>query len=283
MGLPNGIQDVECDMGEFDKTCIRMKNLLIKRSKNAITLSSLMKKLKTMKDADDVFMISFVLFTISTLLCPPESSKIDEALLTQLKDPRLIRHKKWATYCFLYLMDGVRKFRDGVSRNFQGCIPFLQIFYWGCISQKEVYVNRVQVPLVAWSENKAAALHKLVAKDNFFYSSIVEVDEPYWAVKHLNVEHEVENLKVKVAAIEQSVEHLSSVQKLVEIPYLVENAFTPMFERFKVEMLKLITKQCNQAGHVASHERVWFCRFQFNSPCFLFHQPHTYTLTHTYV
>ncbi|TXG53712.1 hypothetical protein EZV62_018968 [Acer yangbiense] len=134
IGLPNGNQEVKCDMGEFDETCIRMKNLLIKRSKNAITLSSLMKKLKTMKDADDVFMISFVLFTICTLLCPPESSKIDQALFTQLKDPRLIRHKKWATYCFLYLMDGVRKFKDEVSRNFQGCIPFLQIFYWGCIS-----------------------------------------------------------------------------------------------------------------------------------------------------
>ena len=129
MGLPNGTQDVECDMGEFDETYIRMKNLLIKRSKNAITLSSLMKKLKNMKDADDAFRISFVLFMISTLLCPLESSKINEALLTQLKDLGKIRHKKWATYCFLYLMDGVRKFRDGVSSHFQGCIPFIQIFY----------------------------------------------------------------------------------------------------------------------------------------------------------
>ena len=73
MGLPNGTQDVECDMVEFEETWIRMKNLLIKRSKNAITLSSLMKKLKNMKDVDDAFRISFVLFMISTLLCPLES------------------------------------------------------------------------------------------------------------------------------------------------------------------------------------------------------------------
>ena len=107
MGLPNGTQDVECDMGEFDETCIRIKNLLIKTGKKTITLSSLMRKLKNMKYADDVFRISFILFTISTLLCPSASSKIGEALLTQLKDPKLIRHTKWATYCFLYLMDGV--------------------------------------------------------------------------------------------------------------------------------------------------------------------------------
>ncbi|KAK2652755.1 hypothetical protein Ddye_012611 [Dipteronia dyeriana] len=173
MGLPNSTEDVECDMGEINEKCTRMKNLLLKKSKNTITLSSLMKKLKNIKDADDVFRISFILFTISTLLCPPKSSKIDEVLLTQLKDPNLIRHKNWVTYFFLYLIDGVRKFKDGVSRNFQGCIPFLQIFYWGCISQKQVYVNRVQVPLVAWSENKVATLNKLVAKDKFFYSSTV--------------------------------------------------------------------------------------------------------------
>ena len=111
-------------MGEFDKTCIRMKNLMINTSKRAITLSSLTTKLKNMKYADDVFKISFVLFTISTLLCPPASSKIDEALLTQLNDHRLIRHKKWATYYFLYLMDGVRNW-DEDSRNFQGFISFL--------------------------------------------------------------------------------------------------------------------------------------------------------------
>ncbi|KAK2662444.1 hypothetical protein Ddye_001018 [Dipteronia dyeriana] len=57
---PNDIEDVECDMGEFDETYIRMKNLLLKKSKNTITLSSLIKKLNNMKDADDVFRISFI-------------------------------------------------------------------------------------------------------------------------------------------------------------------------------------------------------------------------------
>ena len=90
-----------------------------------------------------------------------------------------------------------------------------------------MYVNRFQVSLFALSQNKAATLHKLVAKDNFFYSSTVEVDEPYWAVIHQGVEHEVEKLKVKVDSIELSLEHLSSVQKPIEIPNLVEKKSHP--------------------------------------------------------
>ncbi|KAK2663470.1 hypothetical protein Ddye_002044 [Dipteronia dyeriana] len=130
IGLPNDTHDVDCDIGEFGETYIKMKNIVINTGKHTITLSSLMTKLKNMKDTDDVFKISLILFTISTLLCRLVSSKIDETLLTQLNDPKLIRYKNRATYYFLYLMDGVRKFRDEGSRYFQCCIPFIQIFYW---------------------------------------------------------------------------------------------------------------------------------------------------------
>ncbi|KAK2653080.1 hypothetical protein Ddye_012936 [Dipteronia dyeriana] len=75
MGLPNGTEDVQYAMGEFDETCIRMKNLLLKKSKNEITLSSYMKKLKNKKDADDVSGIFFVLYDLHHLVMPSKIIK----------------------------------------------------------------------------------------------------------------------------------------------------------------------------------------------------------------
>ncbi|KAK2656448.1 hypothetical protein Ddye_009500 [Dipteronia dyeriana] len=112
MGLPNGTEDVEYDMGQFDETCIRMKNLLLKKKVRTITLSSLMKKLNNMKEADDVFRISFILFTISTLLCLPESSKINEALLTQLKIRGL--YCRIGLHCNIYMLKFLQPIHEQV-------------------------------------------------------------------------------------------------------------------------------------------------------------------------
>ena len=129
MGLANDIDEVNCGSEEFDEICIRMKALLQSITvKDKITLSSLpkkKKKLQTMRAIDDDFKISFALFTISILLCPLASPNIDESLLTQLKNPKLIRHKNWATFSFQYLMDGVRNIRNRGITFFQGCLPFL--------------------------------------------------------------------------------------------------------------------------------------------------------------
>ncbi|KAK3230391.1 hypothetical protein Dsin_002272 [Dipteronia sinensis] len=70
MGFPNGTHEVGCDMNEFDETCIRMKNLMIKKGKHAITFSCLVTKIKNMKDADDVFKIAFIFVYELCLVMP---------------------------------------------------------------------------------------------------------------------------------------------------------------------------------------------------------------------
>lgn len=257
MGLADGIDEVNCDSEEFDETCIRMKALLQSSTvKDKITLSSLQKKLQSMRAADDDFKISFALFTISILLCPPASPNVDESLLTQLKNPKLIRHKKWATFSFQYLMDGVRNIRNRGTTFFQGCLPFLQIFYWGCLSQNKVYVNRLNVPLVAWTKNKAEAVNRLVDNDDViggYYSSTVEVDEPYWSVMHRGLEQRIETMTENLDSIGVSLDYF----KKVEVPDMVRRMVEPLLESFKLEILKLLPNKELRAEHVHCNDMVW--------------------------
>lgn len=85
------------------------------------------------KEEEDVFRVAFVVFVVSTLLCP--SSKHDYANVdywNAIKDPGTLSTYDWSDYVVVKLLDVVIKLKQDVSGmvkfpNITGCSIFLQV------------------------------------------------------------------------------------------------------------------------------------------------------------
>ncbi|KAK9922617.1 hypothetical protein M0R45_031074 [Rubus argutus] len=111
--------------------------------KEKIYFSKLIHIFSTHQDADDIFKVAFVLYTIGVLLCPPLSLYyMPTSYLLPLRHTGDIRLLNWADYSFNYLVEGIRAFKSG---NIKGIgkfetphhrlhVFFLQLFYCDAIA-----------------------------------------------------------------------------------------------------------------------------------------------------
>ena len=119
-----------------------------------------------------------------------------------------------------------------------------------------MYVNRLNIPLVAWTKNKAEAVNKLVVNDDViggYYSSTVEVDEPHWSVMHRDLEQRVETMIENLDSIRVSLAYFKTVEVLDMVRRMVE----PLLESFKLNTLKLLPNKEMRAEHIYCNDMVW--------------------------
>lgn len=84
-------------------------------------------------DEENAFRVAFVVFVVSTLLCP--SSKHDYANIdywNAIEDPGMLSTYDWSDYVITKLLDAVTKLKQDVSGNVKfpnitGCSIFLQV------------------------------------------------------------------------------------------------------------------------------------------------------------
>ena len=124
MGVADGGSSIEMCGEDSEITELREKYCT---SKRGIPIAYVIERLRTITTADDDFCILFCLFAIGTILCPTPSAYISPYYLHVLKDVNSISSKNWATWCFNFLWDGVKKVNENKTSSIRGCVLFLMV------------------------------------------------------------------------------------------------------------------------------------------------------------
>lgn len=151
--------------GSLHDAC--MKNLFVAfvtiddDGKEKIYFSKLIHIFSTHQDADDIFKVAFVLYTIGVLLCPSLSLYyMPASYLLPLRHTGDIRLLNWADYSFNYLVEGIRAFKSGNRKGIGnsrpriiGCMLFLQLFYCDAIAVGRRYRDFSIPPICTLSDD----------------------------------------------------------------------------------------------------------------------------------
>ncbi|KAJ7949500.1 E3 ubiquitin-protein ligase SINA-like [Quillaja saponaria] len=73
------------------------------------------------------FKFKFALFAITSFLCPLSNFIPSRGLYAALMDPDLITSMNWAKYILDYLINGIRRFKNGEESTTIGCMLFLMV------------------------------------------------------------------------------------------------------------------------------------------------------------
>ncbi|KAH7862978.1 hypothetical protein Vadar_011764 [Vaccinium darrowii] len=128
----------------------------LKCEKGAIKLSRLREDLKSMKEANQVFKISFALYILGAFLCPTTRDAINQSFVHAVIDVETMEKMNWAKLTLDFLCKGIReKRRDGRVQG-NGCLFLLMVFYFERVSPIQMvdpYVRTVPC-LAAWGDSE---------------------------------------------------------------------------------------------------------------------------------
>ncbi|KAL6197571.1 hypothetical protein ACLB2K_033179 [Fragaria x ananassa] len=140
-----------------------------------ISIDSMKQRIVARQEADDIFKINFVLFTLVVLLCPSTPNTVDMKFLIALSDASSIGSKNWASLCFKHLVDGVVAYKDKQSGYMSGCLVFLQLFYFDSVGYSSSIVCKSVLPVIAWTLKKCKKMIDWVIREGGFHSTYVGV------------------------------------------------------------------------------------------------------------
>ena len=119
-----GVFDGGEDIGDIimEEKCKRV-------SSSRLVISKLQQTLEKNEEAE-LFVRNFLLFVAGTFLIPSTSLYVlrsFEELVKELNDVTSAKSKNWASMSWRYLVEGIRRFKQGRSNYVCGCIFFLQV------------------------------------------------------------------------------------------------------------------------------------------------------------
>ncbi|KAM5548716.1 hypothetical protein ABKV19_000233 [Rosa sericea] len=171
MGVKDGGHDVELSDSE-DNNIHGLKIIRCGKERSRISMREIVKRLRQTNIVDDTFRVGFVLFLLGTLLCP-SSIILASKYLQPLRETSDIKFKNWATFSFKYLVEGVSSFKNRKrSCVINGCVLFLQLFYFDLIVHGRTFVNRSLAPIVSWGDKEANELIKWIRTHKGGFESV---------------------------------------------------------------------------------------------------------------
>lgn len=177
MGIKDGGTDIDL-CGDLTATIFQHLTKRLAAGAGEITISSLKHIVGERIAVDRDFKVGYVLFAMSSLLCPGGADEVDKTLLLTLTDTMAIRGKNWATYCFNKLLSGVLTFKSNNSGSLSGCMIFLQLFYFETVGGSSGWVDRMLTPLLSWGDAEVRELVAWVEQRGGIRSSNASV----WAI-----------------------------------------------------------------------------------------------------
>ncbi|XP_062000868.1 uncharacterized protein LOC133718081 isoform X2 [Rosa rugosa] len=179
MSLRDGGADVDLTGSLADPEIVELKSKFCGVDEE-ISLDAVGKMVAQSETADDTFIISFCLYALSTMILPSASDAVDPRLLLAVKDPKTISKKNWASFAFIKLVEGLGRYKNGVSSTVDGCIAFLQLFYLDTMLMKFLVVPTYTSPVLCWS-NKQARIMYDQAEANGGYDSTGIIATKRWS------------------------------------------------------------------------------------------------------
>lgn len=212
MGVPEGGSKVDLSGSIEDNDVKPLLDFYFGTSEN-ISISDLIQKLEESNIVDDNFRVGFILLALGTLLCPNTSIKVHSKYLIPLRDPRKIKLLNWASFCFGFLVDGVRSFKQNESGYLSGCVLFFQIYYYNIVAHGRTLIDCSKPALAAWGEVKSSnKLLKWISKKGGLESSTINLVSKSDGVEDvIGLRDNVEFLKSVVSRVEKSVEELKDI------------------------------------------------------------------------
>lgn len=113
-------------------------------------------------EAGEDFKRSFVLYALGTLLCPTARLDVSPSFLYLLTDMDVVYQYNWGKFLLDRLVREVSRFRQGKQRAVGGCLLFLQLFYYECISveRPDTLAPAVYPSLSSWGEEEITEREK---------------------------------------------------------------------------------------------------------------------------
>lgn len=186
MGVRDGGVTVDIT-GSIDDKDIKKMTKIYAQGGNKIKIINLQKYVNDSEKADDTFKVGVTLFVVATLLCPTVLDTVHPKFLLPFRDAKAIRAKNLATFSFFHLVEGVKSFKLRGSGFMDGCLLFLQLFYFDVISHGDTIVNKsLSHVVVAWGDEEARKLFKYVSENGGVHSTTLLVVKPHVDTKHLH-------------------------------------------------------------------------------------------------
>ncbi|KAH9612059.1 hypothetical protein KSS87_023708 [Heliosperma pusillum] len=101
----------------------------IRKSGAPIPIQKLLDKLEEDAEGGDDFCRLFVLFCMSSFMCPTSNNSIDLKILKAVEDVSAIKNYDWYTYVLEGIVSAAKSSLSSPT-NLLGCIPFLMITYF---------------------------------------------------------------------------------------------------------------------------------------------------------
>lgn len=182
MGVNDGGTNVDVN-GDMRSDLFLGVVKLLAADNGEIAMCSLKKIVCERPAVDGIFKVAYVLFALSTLLCPTGSNEVDRSLLIPLMDINAIGEKNWATYCLDKMFTSVMSFKSNHYRsNIAGSLVFLQLYYFEVVGGKMGCVDRTITPLLGWGMEEARHLIYWVEQRGGVHDSNANV----WAADNQN-------------------------------------------------------------------------------------------------
>ncbi|KAH9751583.1 hypothetical protein KPL71_014350 [Citrus sinensis] len=160
MGISDGGKPLQLE-GESSEVCAYVDNFTpTSRGINITVLAGILQKLKS---ADDQFKVTFMMFALCTILCPPGGVHISSGFLFSLKDVESIPKRNWATFCFHRLIQGITRHKEE------------QMLYFNSIVYGKLERDRSMCPLALWNVNEIKKLMKWIDSKGGFDSHQVSI------------------------------------------------------------------------------------------------------------
>ncbi|XP_050363423.1 uncharacterized protein LOC126782250 isoform X2 [Argentina anserina] len=119
---------------------------------------------------EELWMVCFALFMLSTVLCPSRLGYVDMSLLVPLTHPTAIRKHNWAEFGYRKMVDGVRMYQSCESTYVEGCVLFLQLFYLTVLRERTCLFPTMPLPVRSWDEKMCCRMYERVEELGGFYA-----------------------------------------------------------------------------------------------------------------
>ncbi|KAH9768056.1 hypothetical protein KPL71_011495 [Citrus sinensis] len=144
-------------------------------SSTGINIKKLAKMLSNSTAADDRFKVTFMLFTLYTVLYPPGGVHISCNFLFSLKDVNCIQKRNWATFCFHKFLEGITRYKEEKLAYIGGCLLYLEMLYFNSIVYGKVQRDRSMCPLALWNVDEIKRLMKWIENKGGYSSDEIRV------------------------------------------------------------------------------------------------------------
>ncbi|KAH9791180.1 hypothetical protein KPL71_003641 [Citrus sinensis] len=140
---------------------------------SGINIKRLSDILRNCREADDDFKVTFMLFTLCTVLCSPIGVHISSSFLFSLIHINCIRKMNWATFCFDRLMQGIIRYKEDKLAYVGGCVLYLELLFFNSIVYGGLHRDRSICPVALWNVVEIKRLLKWIEKKGGYKSTRV--------------------------------------------------------------------------------------------------------------